>query len=154
MQRFGLQPERLILEMTESILMRDVESGVALLQTLRERGYGLSLDDFGTGYSSLSYLKRLPLDELKVDRAFVTDAERGGRDGALAATIIALGRELGLHVVAEGVETREQSAFLLRRGCKVQQGYLFSRPVAAAAFEQLLRAGFVEASGLAASGAA
>jgi diguanylate cyclase (GGDEF)-like protein/PAS domain S-box-containing protein len=145
MQRFGLNPERLILEMTESILMRDVESGVALLQTLRERGYGLSLDDFGTGYSSLSYLKRLPLDELKVDRAFVTDAERGGRDGALAATIIALGRELGLHVVAEGVETREQSAFLLRRGCNVQQGYLFSRPVPAAAFTELLQAGFVEA---------
>ena len=152
MQRFGLQPERLILEMTESILMHDVESGVALLQTLRDRGYGLSLDDFGTGYSSLSYLKRLPLDELKVDRAFVTDAERGGRDGALAATIIALGRELGLRVVAEGVETREQSAFLLRRGCNVQQGYLFSRPVAATAFAHLLKAGFVEVPDLAASG--
>jgi EAL domain-containing protein (putative c-di-GMP-specific phosphodiesterase class I) len=152
MQRFGVQPERLILEMTESILMHDVESGVALLQTLRDRGYGLSLDDFGTGYSSLSYLKRLPLDELKVDRAFVTDAERGGRDGALAATIIALGRELGLRVVAEGVETREQSAFLLRRGCNVQQGYLFSRPVAATAFAHLLKAGFVEVPDLAASG--
>jgi diguanylate cyclase (GGDEF)-like protein/PAS domain S-box-containing protein len=153
MQRFGLQPRRLILEMTESILMRDIESGVTLLQTLRERGYGLSLDDFGTGYSSLVYLKRLPLDELKIDRAFVTDAERGGRDGALAATIIALGRELGLQVVAEGVETREQSAFLLRRGCNVQQGYLFSRPVAADAFEQLLRAGSVAIPDPAASGA-
>jgi diguanylate cyclase (GGDEF)-like protein/PAS domain S-box-containing protein len=153
MQRFGLQPRRLILEMTESILMRDIESGVTLLQTLRERGYGLSLDDFGTGYSSLVYLKRLPLDELKIDRAFVTDAERGGRDGALAATIIALGRELGLQVVAEGVETREQSSFLLRRGCNVQQGYLFSRPVAADAFEQLLRAGSVAIPDPAASGA-
>ena len=152
MQRFGLQPERLILEMTESILMRDVESGIPLLQTLRDRGYGLSLDDFGTGYSSLSYLKRLPLDELKVDRAFVTDAASGGRDGALAATIIALGRELGLHVVAEGVETREQSAFLLRRGCNVQQGYLFSRPVAAAAFERLLQAGFIRVLDLTESG--
>jgi diguanylate cyclase (GGDEF)-like protein/PAS domain S-box-containing protein len=148
MQRFGLSPERLILEMTESILMRDIESGIALLQTLRDRGYGLSLDDFGIGYSSLSYLKRLPLDELKVDRAFVTNAERGGRDGALAATIIALGRELGLQVVAEGVETREQSAFLLRRGCNVQQGYLFSRPVAATAFEQLLQEGCIEVLGL------
>jgi EAL domain-containing protein (putative c-di-GMP-specific phosphodiesterase class I) len=144
MQRFGLNPQRLILEMTESILMRDIESGVALLETLCDRGYGISLDDFGTGYSSLSYLKRLPLDELKVDRAFVNNAERGGRDGALAATIIALGRELGLHVVAEGVETCEQSAFLVRRGCNVQQGYLFSRPVAAAAFQQLLRAGCIE----------
>jgi diguanylate cyclase (GGDEF)-like protein/PAS domain S-box-containing protein len=147
MQRFGLQPGRLILEMTESILMRDVESGIALLQTLRERGYGLSLDDFGTGYSSLSYLKRLPLDELKIDRAFVNNAERGGRDGALAAVIVAMGRELGLHVVAEGVETREQSDFLMRRGCNVQQGYLFSRPVPAAAFEQMLRVGFVEVLG-------
>jgi EAL domain-containing protein (putative c-di-GMP-specific phosphodiesterase class I) len=145
MQRFGLQPESLTLEITESILMRDVESSMTLLQTLCDRGYGLSLDDFGTGYSSLSYLKRLPLDELKVDRAFVTDAERGGRDGALAATIIALGRELGLHVVAEGVETREQSAFLLQRGCNVQQGYLFSRPVPADAFAELLQAGFVAA---------
>jgi diguanylate cyclase (GGDEF)-like protein len=152
MQRFGLQPERLMLEMTESILMRDIESGIALLQTLRDRGYGLSLDDFGTGYSSLSYLKRLPLDELKVDRAFVNNAERGGRDGALAATIVALGRELGLHVVAEGVETREQSDFLLSRGCNVQQGFLFSRPVAGAAFEQLLQAGFVEFLTLAATG--
>jgi diguanylate cyclase (GGDEF)-like protein/PAS domain S-box-containing protein len=154
MQRFGLQPESLTLEITESILMRDVESSMALLQTLCDRGYGISLDDFGTGYSSLSYLKRLPLDELKVDRAFVTDAERGGRDGALAATIIALGRELGLHVVAEGVETREQSAFLLRRGCNVQQGYLFSRPVPADAFAQLLQAGFVESLDRSASGAA
>jgi diguanylate cyclase (GGDEF)-like protein len=152
MLRFALQPHYLILEMTESILMRDVESGIALLQVLRDRGHGLSLDDFGTGYSSLSYLKRLPLDELKVDRAFVTDAERGGRDGALAATIIALGRELGLHVVAEGVETREQSAFLLRRGCNVQQGYLFSRPVAEPAFVELLRAGFVAVPDLVGSG--
>lgn len=152
MQRFGLQPGRMLLEMTESVLMRDVESGIKLLQTLRDGGYGLSLDDFGTGYSSLSYLKRLPLDELKIDRAFITNAERGGRDGALAAAIIALGREFGLQVVAEGVETREQSAFLLRRGCNLQQGYLFSRPVAAAEFEQLLQAGFVRGLRLAASG--
>jgi EAL domain-containing protein (putative c-di-GMP-specific phosphodiesterase class I) len=141
MQRFGLQPASLTLEMTETMLMRDVESGVALLETLRAKGYGMSLDDFGTGYSSLSYLKRFPMDELKIDRAFVTDAARSGRDGALAAAIIALGRELGLQVVAEGVETPEQSAFLLRRGCKVQQGYLFCRPVPAEAFERLLRAG-------------
>jgi diguanylate cyclase (GGDEF)-like protein/PAS domain S-box-containing protein len=143
MQRFDLRPRSLVLEITETILMQDVESGIALLQTLRERGYGVSLDDFGTGYSSLSYLKRFPLDELKIDRAFVTDAASGGRDSALAAAIIALGRELGLHVVAEGVETREQSAFLLRRGCNVQQGYLFAKPVAAGEFALLLRAGFI-----------
>jgi diguanylate cyclase (GGDEF)-like protein len=144
MGRFDLRPPSLILEITETILMQEVESGIALLQTLRERGYGVSLDDFGTGYSSLSYLKRFPLDELKIDRAFVTDAAIGGRDSALAAAIIALGRELGLHVVAEGVETREQSDFLLRRGCNVQQGYLFSKPVPGGEFARLLRAGVVD----------
>jgi EAL domain-containing protein (putative c-di-GMP-specific phosphodiesterase class I) len=141
LQRFRLQPRRLMLEITETILMRDVEAGVTLLKKLRDRGYGLSLDDFGTGYSSLSYLQRLPLDELKIDRAFVTHVARGGRDGALAAAIVALGRELKLNVVAEGIETPEQSAFFLQRGCNVQQGYLFSKPVPAAAFVQLLRAG-------------
>jgi diguanylate cyclase (GGDEF)-like protein/PAS domain S-box-containing protein len=143
MQRFDLIPECLILEMTESILIRDIEAALVLLKTLQDRGYGLSLDDFGTGYSSMSYLKRLPVNELKIDRSFVTDLARGGRDGALAAAIIALGRELGLSVVAEGVETVEQSAFLLRRHCKVQQGYLFSRPVPAAEFARLLQSGFI-----------
>jgi diguanylate cyclase (GGDEF)-like protein len=144
MQRHGLRSASLLLEMTETMLMRDVDAVVVLLEALRSRGYGLSLDDFGTGYSSLSYLKRFPMDELKIDRAFVTDVARGGRDSALAAAIITLGRELGLQVVAEGVETAAQSAFLLSRGCHLQQGYLFSRPVPAAAFEQLLRAGAIE----------
>ncbi len=141
-----------MLEMTETKLMHDIESGVTLLHELRALGYGLSLDDFGTGYSSLSYLKRLPLDELKIDRAFVTDAARGGRDGALAAAIVALGRELGLHVVAEGIETREQSAFFLRRGCNVQQGYLFSRPVPVTEFTKMLRGGFLEVRSLETAG--
>jgi len=112
---------------------------------LRARGYGLSLDDFGTGYSSLSHLKRLPMDELKIDRAFVVDVASGGRDGALAAAIITLGSELGLQVVAEGVETVEQSEFLLRKGCPLQQGYLFSRPVAEEAFERMLATGSMRA---------
>ncbi len=137
MQRFDLSPASLMLEMTETLLMRDVQSGIAMLESLRARGYGLSLDDFGTGYSSLSYLKRFPLDELKIDRAFVTDVANGTRDGALAAAIIALGHELGLHVVAEGVETQAQSAFLLSRGCNVQQGHLFSRAIPADEFERL-----------------
>jgi len=141
LERFGLTAACLTLEMTETMLMRDANTAMPLLETLRARGYGLSLDDFGTGFSSLSYLKRFPVDELKIDRAFVTDVERGGRDAALAAAIIALSRELGLKVVAEGVETRAQSEFLLNRGCRVQQGYLFSRPVTAAAFAQLLRVG-------------
>ena len=144
MRRYQLVPQDLVLEMTETMLMNDVRSGVVILEKLRERGFGLSLDDFGTGYSSLSYLKRLPMSELKIDRAFITDAARGGKDGALAGAIIAMGAQLDLQVVAEGVETIEQSAFLLARGCHVQQGYLFSRPVPAEAFEKLLRAGSLQ----------
>jgi diguanylate cyclase (GGDEF)-like protein len=143
--RFGVSPSSLVLEVTETTLMTNVDAGLSLLQTLRSRGYGLSLDDFGTGYSSLSYLKRFPIDELKIDRSFVTDVARGGRDGALAAAIVALGREFGLQVVAEGVETAEQSSFLMRRGCNVQQGFLFSRAVPAPAFERLLRPGVIAA---------
>jgi len=92
----------------------------------------------------MSYLKHLPLDELKIDRAFITDAARGGRDGALAAAIIALGREFGLQVVAEGVETREQSSFLLRRGCNLQQGYLFAKPMPADTFMRFLQRGSID----------
>ena len=143
MRRHGLHPSSLMLEMTETMLMRDVDAAVAVVQRLRACGYGLSLDDFGTGYSSLSYLKRLPVNELKIDRSFVFDAASGGRDGALTAAVIALGSELGLSVIAEGVETKEQSAFLLSRGCVLQQGYLFSRPLPQARFEQLLRNGTV-----------
>jgi len=142
MHHLDLAPASLILEVTETMLMRDVEHAVTLLETLRTKGYGVSLDDFGTGYSSLSYLKRLPMDELKIDRSFVNECASGGRDSALAGAIIALGLELGLRVVAEGVETPEQTAFLLRHGCVLQQGFLFSRPVPAPQFEQLLRQGF------------
>jgi diguanylate cyclase (GGDEF)-like protein len=141
MRQYCLQPSSLMLELTETMVMRDVATAIGVLDSLRTRGYGLSLDDFGTGYSSLSHLKRLPMDELKIDRAFISDVARGGRDGALAAAIITLGRELGLQVVAEGVETAEQSTFLVSRGCVLQQGYLFSRPVAQAAFEQMLKTG-------------
>ena len=140
MRHYGLHPSCLTLELTETMLMRDVAAAIDMLDRLRAMGFGLSLDDFGTGYSSLSYLKRLPMSELKIDRTFVTDVARDGRDGALAAAVITLGRELGLQVVAEGVETAEQSAFLLDRGCALQQGYLFSRPVPLAEFEQMLTA--------------
>jgi predicted signal transduction protein with EAL and GGDEF domain/CheY-like chemotaxis protein len=141
MKRFDLKPEVLMLEVTETILMGDVEQGTQRLDALRAKGYGLSLDDFGTGYSSLSYLKRFPIDELKIDRSFVNGAERGGRDGALAAAIITLARDFGLSVVAEGVETPEQALFLIRHGCPVQQGFWFSKPVPNEAFEALLRDG-------------
>lgn len=140
MQRYGLRPSHLTLELTETMLMRDIASAIGVLERLRDQGYGLALDDFGTGYSSLNYLKRLPVSELKIDRAFVIDVARGGRDGALAAAVITLGKELGLQVVAEGVETEEQSEFLRGRGCVLQQGYLHSRPVPQGEFEAMLRA--------------
>ena len=140
-RQFGLAPSCLTLEVTETILMRDTDHTFTLLDALRAKGYGVSLDDFGTGYSSLSYLKRLTVDELKVDRSFVTECAQGGRDGVLAATIIALGLELGLQVVAEGIETPEQSAFVLSHGCTTQQGFLFSGPVTATEFERMLRDG-------------
>ena len=149
MRHHGLQPAGLMLELTETMVMRDVAAASSVLERLRALGFGLSLDDFGTGYSSLSHLKRLPMNELKIDRAFITDVARGGRDAALAAAIVTLGSELGLQVVAEGVETRAQSEFLISRGCPLQQGYLFSRPVPQAAFEQMLRAGLPHPSGAA-----
>ncbi len=141
MQRYALQPSSLMIELTETMLMRDAASAIEALGRLRARGYGLSLDDFGTGYSALSYLKRLPVSEIKIDRSFITDVARGGRDGALAAAVITLGSELGLQVVAEGVETAEQSEFLLGRGCVLQQGYLYARPLPLEAFEAMLKDG-------------
>ncbi|MBL8490253.1 MAG: EAL domain-containing protein, partial [Rhodocyclaceae bacterium] len=135
----GVGAEQVTLEVTESLLMHDLEHTIARLKSLRARGFGLSLDDFGTGYSSLSYLKRFPVDELKIDRSFVRDSGKGALDSALVASIIGLGRQFGLRVVAEGVETRQQSEFLLSHGCALQQGFLFARPMPAEAFEAYLR---------------
>lgn len=136
--RYQLDSSCLVLEVTESLLMSDVERAVARLQALRELGFRVSLDDFGTGYSSLGYLKRFPIDELKIDRSFVADAWRGGRDGAIAVSVIALGRAFGLQVVAEGVETAGQSDFLLAHGCAQQQGFLFAKPMPCADFDAFL----------------
>lgn len=141
MRQHGLAPSCLTLELTETMLMRDVTATIAVLERLRAMGFGLALDDFGAGYSSLAYLQHLPVSEIKIDRAFVTDVARGGRDGALAATIITLGQELGLQVVAEGVETAEQAEFLQGRGCVLQQGFLYARPAAQREFEQMLKSG-------------
>jgi len=124
----GADPRQLKLELTESLLLQDVEDSILKMQALRNLGVGFSLDDFGTGYSSLSYLKRLPLDQLKIDQSFVRDVLTDPNDATIACTIITLAHSLGLDVVAEGVETEGQHAFLLRNGCKRFQGYLFSRP--------------------------
>jgi diguanylate cyclase len=133
----GANPTRLKLEITESLLVNDVEDTIATMAALKTHGVGFSLDDFGTGYSSLSYLKRLPLDQLKIDRSFVHDVLTGTNDAAIVDTVIALGQSLGLTVIAEGVETEGQREFLARHGCQAFQGYLFSRALPAAEFDAL-----------------
>lgn len=135
LEAYGANPERLVLELTESVLVDDLDVVIAKMAALREIGIGFSLDDFGTGYSSLSYLKRLPLNQLKIDKSFVRDVFVDANDGVIARTIVALGRSLSLDVIAEGVETQEQRAFLIDAGCRSFQGYLFSRPLAASAFD-------------------
>ncbi|RYF28104.1 MAG: EAL domain-containing protein [Comamonadaceae bacterium] len=126
------------LELTESLLVEDMETTIATMAALRSYGVGFSLDDFGTGYSSLSYLKRMPLDQLKIDQSFVRDLLTDPNDAAIVDTIIGLSRSLGLEVIAEGVETVEQRDWLLRAGCRFYQGYLFSRPVALDQLERYL----------------
>jgi diguanylate cyclase (GGDEF)-like protein/PAS domain S-box-containing protein len=132
--RTGARPRCLKLELTESLLVENVEATITKMTALKAHGVGFSLDDFGTGYSSLSYLKRLPLDQLKIDKSFVRDVLTDANDAAIARTILALGQTLGLEVIAEGVETTEQRDFLAKNGCHAYQGYLFSRPLTAEEF--------------------
>ena len=139
LDRLTLPPGRLKLEITESVLMSDPESMVVTLEELRRRGVELSLDDFGTGYSSLSYLHRFPLDTLKIDRSFVSRMSRAPEAFRLVRSIIELGHDLGLDVVAEGVEAAEEAERLRELGCDFAQGYYYSRPVSAEAAEAILR---------------
>ena len=111
--------------------MRNAEASLVVLKKLAELGVSISIDDFGTGYSSLLYLKRLPANELKIDRGFVTELAQGNDDAAIVSAIIALGQTLGLKIVAEGVETAEQQELLTRLGCHTLQGYLLGRPLPA-----------------------
>lgn len=139
LQQYNLPANVLDLELTESILMQGVERTLATLHELSAMGVIISIDDFGTGYSSLSYLKLFPIKQLKIDQSFVRDITTDNSDATMVRTIIVMARSLKLHVIAEGVETAEQAAFLAQCGCERAQGYYYSRPIPAAEFEQLLQ---------------
>jgi diguanylate cyclase (GGDEF)-like protein/PAS domain S-box-containing protein len=145
LQETGLDPSALELELTESVLMKRAESAQSILKTLRARGVQIAVDDFGTGYSSLSYLRKFPIDALKIDQSFVRQITTAPDDTTIVTAIIAMGRSLKLRVVAEGVETPEELAFLQAQQCDEAQGYYFSRPVLPQQFARLLRTGIAEA---------
>jgi len=134
----GLEPRYLELEITESALAHNLEFAIALIHELKALGVYISIDDFGIGYSSLSYLKRFPIDKLKIDQTFVRDIVSDKDDAVLTQTIIAMGKNLGMKVLAEGVETPEQLDFLYQHNCDEAQGYLFSRPLAADVFAEFV----------------
>ena len=143
----GTKPSLLQLELTESILMRDIRETIDTLEYLKDTGVTLAVDDFGTGYSSLSYLKRFPLDALKIDRSFVKDLTANNDDAAICAAIIAMAHQLSLVVIAEGVETADQVDFLHSQGCDQVQGFLFAKPMPAEQLEQeFLKTGGTSAS--------
>jgi EAL domain-containing protein (putative c-di-GMP-specific phosphodiesterase class I) len=137
--RTGADPARLKIELTESLVIDDVADTIARMQALKVLGVGFSMDDFGTGFSSLSYLKRLPLDQLKIDRAFVRDLANDLNDAAIVQTIITMGKTLGLDVIAEGVETEAQLERLRTFGCAAFQGFLFARPLPLDEFEEFVQ---------------
>jgi EAL domain-containing protein (putative c-di-GMP-specific phosphodiesterase class I) len=134
----GLSPELLCLELTETAVMDDPNGAAKVLRALKDLGLKLAVDDFGTGYSSLTHLRRFPVDYLKVDRSFVNNVTLGGEDTTIVAAVAGLAANLGLDVVAEGVEQAEQTGELARLGCTYGQGYLWSRPKPAKEFRALL----------------
>jgi EAL domain-containing protein (putative c-di-GMP-specific phosphodiesterase class I) len=137
----GIAPRYLEMELTESVLMQDSESSLSLLAALKAMGVQLAIDDFGTGYSSLSYLKRFPIDILKIDQSFVRDVASEPNDAAIVNAVIGIGKNLKQRVIAEGVETEAQLAFLRTWQCETGQGFLFSHPLPVEAFENLLVTG-------------
>jgi len=142
----GLDPSLLELEITESVLMQNIDSTIAILKTIKEMGVRLAIDDFGTGYSSLSYLRHLPIDVLKIDQSFVRNLNTDSNDAALVSAIISLGKSLNLNVIAEGIETNEQFEFLKAHQCEEGQGYYFSKAVDGPAFATLLKINRVNAA--------
>ena len=134
-QRCGARADRLKLELSESLLLENAQEVIDKMVALKAQGVSFALDDFGTGYSSLSYLKRLPLDELRIDKSFVNGILSNPNDAAIARTIVALAQTMGMSVIAEGVETLAQRDFLANCGCHHYQGYLFSRPLPLPGFE-------------------
>jgi diguanylate cyclase (GGDEF)-like protein/PAS domain S-box-containing protein len=154
LQEMNLDPGSLRLEITESVVMENIEMATAMLRQLRSLGIQLSIDDFGTGYSSLSYLHRLPVNNLKIDRSFVSRMRPGNENSAIVQTVITLARNLNMETVAEGIETEEQLTQLKALACDYGQGYLFSKPVMAEAASGLLKNNFTELANSFASGAA
>jgi diguanylate cyclase (GGDEF)-like protein/PAS domain S-box-containing protein len=138
-QRHAINPKQLKLELTESMLLTDIDDTIATMNSLKEIGVQFSLDDFGTGYSSLQYLKKLPLDQIKIDQSFVRDIATNHSDETIARTIIAMALNLNFDIIAEGVETEAQRDLLLESGCSHYQGYLFGKPVPVDQFEELLK---------------
>jgi len=136
-----LEPQWLDLEITETYAMQDSDFTLATLKDLKRMGVHISMDDFGTGYSSLSQLKHFPIDTLKIDRSFIKDLASDPKEEAIVSAIIVLAHSLGMDVVAEGVETREELAIVKKHRCDKIQGYLFSRPIPVPDFEMLLRSG-------------
>jgi EAL domain-containing protein (putative c-di-GMP-specific phosphodiesterase class I) len=140
LQESGLDAQYLQLEVTESLIMRNMELAVATMEELQRMGVQIAIDDFGTGYSSLSALKTFPVVQLKIDKSFIKDIAIDASDQAVATTVISLGRKLNLRVIAEGVETAAQVTFLRTHNCEEMQGYYFSKPVTAQEVEALFRA--------------
>jgi EAL domain-containing protein (putative c-di-GMP-specific phosphodiesterase class I) len=139
LKKTAIEPNRLKLELTESMVLKDIDDTIKKMQALKAIGVGFSMDDFGTGYSSLSYLTQLPLDQLKIDQSFVHNISIKHTDAVIVQTIIGMANNLGMEVIAEGVETDAQRVFLKRFGCPLYQGDLFSKPVPLEAFELLLQ---------------